>query len=143
MSNPETHTCATCGYTWRHAYDGTHSCATYLKMSLIDAEGALKETREMLDRAGAMIEDRNKKIAALEAQVNRWSKGLRLVEVGRWFGHTLFAARTEAGGIAFFDDTCGVEQCIVDFTTVDPIALKLALELWPTLEKNGLPGERV
>ena len=38
MSNPETHTCPDCGYTWKHGHDGSHSCVTYLKAALKDRD---------------------------------------------------------------------------------------------------------
>lgn len=30
MTNPETHTCPTCGYTWKHGRHGGHSCSDRL-----------------------------------------------------------------------------------------------------------------
>ena len=33
-TNPETHTCPDCGYTWQHGQHGGHSCATHLKAQL-------------------------------------------------------------------------------------------------------------
>jgi hypothetical protein len=34
MSNPEFHSCCTCGYTWRHGHNGNHICAEYLLKDL-------------------------------------------------------------------------------------------------------------
>jgi len=36
MPNPETHSCCTCGYTWKHGHDGSHSCSEHLRAALIN-----------------------------------------------------------------------------------------------------------
>jgi len=52
-----------------------------------------------------------------------------MIPVGNVMGVTIFAKRTEAGGIAFFSDDVGGGQLVVDFTTVDATILKLCIDL--------------
>lgn len=43
MSNPEFHSCATCGYTWRHGQHGGHSCSQYLLEHIKELRHLLNE----------------------------------------------------------------------------------------------------
>jgi hypothetical protein len=66
--------------------------------------------------------------------------GRKLVPVAEILGFTLYAARTEAGGVCFYEDSCGIIAELVDMTVADPYMLRLALDLWPMLDRQ-LPGE--
>lgn len=57
-----------------------------------------------------------------------------LIEVGAYLGYKIYAKRTKAGGIAFFDDSVGGGQLVVDFTTVDPLCLKICLALYERVD---------
>lgn len=50
MSNPTHHTCSTCGYTWRHGLDGSHSCTIYLTREIELLKEQLAVDREKLVR---------------------------------------------------------------------------------------------
>lgn len=43
MINPETHTCSTCGYVWKHGFDGSHDCSNLLCKRIQVLEDALQE----------------------------------------------------------------------------------------------------
>lgn len=40
MPNPETCTCSSCGYTWKHGKNGSHSCITRLVARVAELEEA-------------------------------------------------------------------------------------------------------
>ncbi len=48
MINPETHTCWTCGFTWKHGKHGGHSCSLRLKARIAELESQLAECHEAL-----------------------------------------------------------------------------------------------
>lgn len=88
------------------------------------------KAKELADRA----EEAERKLAASKPRV--------LALVGNWLGHNIYVARTEAGGIAFYDTTCGPVAEILDMTVADPDIIRMCLLMLPHLEKNGLPGEK-
>lgn len=53
MANLETHSCCTCGYTWKHGEHGGHTCSTLL-LKKIETLGSL------LDEAIDMLEDKSR-----------------------------------------------------------------------------------
>lgn len=57
-----------------------------------------------------------------------------LIEVGAYLGYKIYAKRTEAGGIAFYDDSVGGGQLVIDFTTVDPLCVKMCLALYERVD---------
>lgn len=42
MGNPTTHTCPTCGYTWKHGKHGGHSCSDNLLEKISAFESAFR-----------------------------------------------------------------------------------------------------
>ena len=62
MSNPETHTCPTCGYIWLHGRDGSHNCDVLLldrienlQLELNRAQSRIKELDSELQGARRVI----------------------------------------------------------------------------------------
>jgi hypothetical protein len=49
---------------------------------------------------------------------------------------TIFAQRTEAGGICYMDDTIGGGCPLVDMTIANPSHLKVILEMHDYIDKN-------
>lgn len=70
MSNPETHTCCTCGYTWMTGKSGSHRCADILRSRLEDAMSRIAELEVERDQFGEAL-------AAAEAPNKRPVEGVR------------------------------------------------------------------
>lgn len=41
--NPKTHECPTCGYEWRHGYNGDHNCSDFLQNKINGLRAALNK----------------------------------------------------------------------------------------------------
>lgn len=52
MSNPEFHTCPTCGYTWQHGQHGGHSCVERLVKQRDELLSALKTAAMAFESRG-------------------------------------------------------------------------------------------
>ncbi|MBM5575806.1 hypothetical protein [Deefgea sp. CFH1-16] len=50
MSNPVSHTCPTCGHTWRHGHSGDHNCTTRLVQQRGELLAALEAIAEWTER---------------------------------------------------------------------------------------------
>ena len=55
MSNPETHTCPTCGYVWLHGRDGSHNCDVLLLDRIENLESELNRAQSNVKRQGIML----------------------------------------------------------------------------------------
>jgi len=52
MSNPETHTCPTCGYVWLHGKNGSHNCNVLLLDRIGNLRLELNRLQEISKRQG-------------------------------------------------------------------------------------------
>lgn len=48
MSNPEFHSCCTCGYKWRHGHHGGHSCVERLLEQIKKLKLIINEKNKIL-----------------------------------------------------------------------------------------------
>jgi len=48
MINPETHTCSTCKYTWKHGQDGSHECSYFLLETIKELEAKIAKLKQPL-----------------------------------------------------------------------------------------------
>jgi hypothetical protein len=48
-ANVRLDTCPTCGYTWEHGKDGTHSCVTQLGCRIASLENKIRELEDSID----------------------------------------------------------------------------------------------
>ena len=66
------------------------------------------------------------------------------IKVAELPNQTIYAKRTDAGGVAYYTDQYGAECLIVDMTTTDEFTLKMILQLHKHLEQKarGSTGTR-
>lgn len=54
---PATHSCCTCGYTWKHGHHGGHNCSVLLLEKIEKLESQLRERDEAMSKLHKSLEN--------------------------------------------------------------------------------------